>query len=299
MRFKGLDLNLLLALDVMLDERSVTRAALRLNLSQPAMSAALARLREYFGDSLLVAQGKRMIPTAEALALQAELKPILGDIAELIARSTVFDPAHSDRVFRIAVSDYLVAVLFPKLMPILEREAPRVRLDLVAPSQEAQTELERGELDLLLTPEEHCVPGHPTELLFEERHVVVGWSGNPILANSLTEADFFSAGHVAVRVGQVNRASFAESHMDSFPQRRRIEVTASLFTTVPDLLVGTSRIAVMHERLAILFADRLPIVWQEMPFAFPIMREMCQTNRARLGDQGLGWLKSCLRGAGN
>jgi LysR family nod box-dependent transcriptional activator len=284
------------ALDALLEECGVSRAAQRLNLSQPALSASLARLRDFFGDPLLVSQGRRMIPTAEARSIQIELKPILGNIEELIARSTVFDPATSDRVFRISASDYLVAVLFPKLVPALESDAPHVGLDLIAPSQEAQTALERGELDLLLTPEEHCVSGHPAELLFEERHVVVGWKGNPVLAKPMSEVEFFAAGHVAVRIGQVNRASFAETHLDGLGQRR-IEIVASSFTTVPDLLIGTSRLAVMHERLARLTAERLPIAWQDLPFPFPAMREMVQFNRTRGEDAGLAWLIGKLRDA--
>jgi DNA-binding transcriptional LysR family regulator len=290
MRFKGLDLNLLPALDVLLDERSVSRAAQRLNLSQPALSASLAKLRSYFGDPLLVSQGRRMIPTAEARAIQRELGPILANIEELIARSTAFDPATSDRIFRISASDYLVAVLFPRLIRALEREAPFIGLDLLAPSQDAQTALERGDLDLLLTPEEHCVAGHPATLLFEERHVVAGWKGNPMLAKPISEAEFFAAEHVAVRIGQVNRASVAESHLESLADDRRIKIVAASFTTVPDLLVGTHRLAVMHERLARLTAERLPIAWQDLSFPFPAMREMIQFNRTRSEDAGLRWL---------
>ena len=297
MRFNGLDLNLLHALDVLLDERSVSRAAERLNLSQPAASAALARLRDYFGDPLLVPQGRRMIPSAEALAMRHELKAVLGAVSELVVRSTSFDPASSERVFRACTSDYLVAVLFARLVPELSRAAPSVGFDLIPPSEDARTALDRGELDLLLTPEEHCVPGHPTRLLFAERHVVVGWKENPLLASRLTEQAFFSAGHVAVRVGQVNRASFAESQMDLLPRKRKIEITAASFTTVPDLLVGTDRLTVMHERLARVMAGRVPIAWQELPFSFPEMREMIQFNRTRAKDRGLAWLVGQLQKA--
>lgn len=297
MRFKGLDLNLLLALDVLLEERSVTRAAGRLNLSQPAVSAALSRLRDFFGDALLVPQGRRMIPTPEALALQPELKAVLGSVEELIARSTKFDPATSDRMFRICASDYLVTVLFPRLLPELQRVAPAVRLDIVPPSQEAQTALERGEIDLLLTPEEHCVPGHPAELLFAEQHVVAGWDANPLLAAALTADQFFAAGHVAVRVGQINRASFAETQLESMGRSRRIELTVASFTNVPDLLVGTHRLAVMHRLLARVVAQRLPIAWQDMPFPFPAMRQMIQRNRTMRDDAGLAWLVRQLQAA--
>ena len=290
MRFNGLDLNLLHALDVLLDERSVSRAAERLNLSQPAVSAALARLRDYFGDPLLVPQGRRMVPSAEALVMQGELKQVLSAVSELVVRSTAFDPASSQRVFRVCVSDYLVAVLFARLVPELSGTAPSIGFDLIPPSEDARTALDRGEIDLLLTPEEHCVPGHPTELLFEERHVVAGWRDNPLLASRMSEEEFFSAGQIAVQVGQVNRASFAESQLDLLPCKRKIEITAASFTTVPDLLVGTGRLAVMHERLAMVMAERVPIAWQELPFAFPEMREMVQFNRTRADDRGLAWL---------
>jgi DNA-binding transcriptional LysR family regulator len=300
MRFKGLDLNLLVALDILLEERSVSRAAARLNLSQPALSAALARLRAYFGDPLLVPQGRRMIPTAEACSIQRGLGAILGSIQELIVRSTLFDPAKSDRVFRISASDYLVAVLFPQLISRLDQEAPQIGLDLMPPSEEAQSALERGDLDLLLTPAQHCVPGHPASLLFEERHVVAGWRGNPLLARPISQEEFFTAGHVAVRIGQTNRASFAESQLEALERKRRIEITAASFTTVPDLLGGTRRLAVMHERLARLMARRLPIAWQELPFDFPVMREMIQFNSARSDDKGLQWLSSrILQAAGD
>ena len=296
MRFNGLDLNLLVALAVLLEERSVSRAAERLHLSQPAVSAALARLRTYFGDPLLVPQGRRMVPSAEALAMRRELEAILDSVSNLVVRSAGFDPTTSRRTFRICASDYLLAVLFPKLIPELARLAPAVGLELMPPSDEARVALDRGELDLLLTPEEHCVPGHPTKLLFEERHVVAGWECNRLLRTPLTEKAFFAAGHIAVRVGQTTRASFAESKLDALPRQRRIEVTAASFTSVPDLLVGTDRLAVMHERLARLMAERMPIAWQALPFAFPAMREMIQFNRTRGSDRGLMWLIDRIEG---
>lgn len=297
MRFKGLDLNLLIALDALLEECSVSRASERLNLSQPALSASLARLRAFFGDPLLVPQGRRMIPTAEALAMQVEIKGILNDVDGLIARSTTFDPATSSRTFRICASDYLIAVLFPQFVIVLARLAPFINIDLIPPSADAQMALERGEIDLLLTPEEHCVPGHPAEILFQERHVVAGWKENPLLASPLTEMAFFAAGHVSVQVGGANRASFAESQLARLSSRRRIEITLASFTAVPDLLVGTMRLAVMHERLARVIAERLPIGWQDLPFNFPKMNEMMQFNKARRDDQGLEWLILQLKSA--
>src|SRR5512139_3494743 len=126
MRFKGLDLNLLAALDVLIEERSVSRAAERLHLSQPSVSAALARLRDYFNDPLLEIQGKRMVPTARALQLVPMLKELLADVETMIMQARQFEPETSNRWFRICVSDYLATVLIARLVTSLQREAPGI-----------------------------------------------------------------------------------------------------------------------------------------------------------------------------
>ena len=199
MRLKGLDLNLLVALDILLDERSVSRAAERLHVSQPAASAALGRLRDYFKDELLVLHGKRMIPTSYAGSLRPEVKRILADIDGMILMSAEFDPQRSERVFRFMASDYITTVLLIPLASELERLAPGVRLDARLPDDAIQLEFERGEVDAMLVPEEFTLRQHPSEMLFEEPHVVVGWKENPIFAGPLGEDEFFEAAHVGVR----------------------------------------------------------------------------------------------------
>jgi LysR family transcriptional regulator, nod-box dependent transcriptional activator len=297
MRFKGLDLNLLVALDVLLEERSVSRAAERLHLSQPSASAALARLREYFNDPLLESQGKRMIPTAFALRLRPLLADVLGDVDRMLGQARRFEPATSTRWFRIAVSDYLVAVLFPRLVRLVQEQAPDVRLDLQAPTDSTLELIERGEIDMLLTPQEHCARDHPMELLFEERFVVAGWDGNPVFDGPMTEDLFYAAGHVVTAMGQVDRASFGDDRLHARGRERRVEIVAFSFTQVPDLLVGTRRLSLMHERLARSMAERYPIRFCNPPFDFPAMREMAQFHRSRAADPGLQWLLARLREA--
>lgn len=295
MRFQGLDLNLLVALDVLIEERSVSRAAERLHLSQPAMSAALRRLRGYFNDPILAAHGKKMIPTPHALRLRGALRALLTDVERMVSLSTQFDPATSQRRFRIGTSDYLSIVLFTRLVPELERIAPGVTLELVQPSDGMMALLDQGEFDLIITPTEHVSPDHPTELLFEERHVVAGWAGNPLVQSPLSEEDFLAAGHVAVEIGRLRPTSFAEKFLREQGKERRIEVLVSSFAVAPEMLVNTRRLAVMHERLAQAYAERIAISFVEMPFAFPIMREMLQYNRTRSEDTGLRWLMDLIK----
>lgn len=297
MRFKGLDLNLLVTLDVLLDENSVSRAAERLHLSQPSVSAALARLREYFNDPLLEPQGKRMVPTPQALQLRPVLTELLGNVDRMIVQARQFHPLTSDRWFRICLSDYLSAVLFPRLNALLQRQAPRVRLDLQPPSALAQALLEQGEVDVLLTPQEHCLRDHPSELLFEESYVVAGSADNPMLRNPITEEDFYAAGHVAVGIGTGERASFAEDSLLARGRERNVEILAFSFTQVPGLLKGTARLTLMQQRLALALSARHELAWQPVPFDFPVMREMIQYHRSRASDPSLGWLIARIREA--
>jgi glyoxylase-like metal-dependent hydrolase (beta-lactamase superfamily II) len=127
MRFKGLDLNLLVALDTLVETRSVSRSAERMNLSQPAMSSALGRLRDYFKDDILVSHGKRMHPTAYAESLLPQVREALRGIEALIGTSTQFDPATSPRTFRLIASDYITAALVVPLVARLSEVAPNVR----------------------------------------------------------------------------------------------------------------------------------------------------------------------------
>jgi DNA-binding transcriptional LysR family regulator len=182
MRFKGLDLNLLAAFDVLLESRSVSAAARQMNLSQPAMSAALTRLRDYFADDLLVAQGKRMYPTAFAEALVPQVRETLRTVEAMLATTSRFDPAATQRTFRLVASDYVVTAVLAPVLQALPRLAPGLRIELVLPSDAAQSDLRDGRADLLIAPEQFILSDHPSELLCEERHVVVGWADNPAFA---------------------------------------------------------------------------------------------------------------------
>jgi DNA-binding transcriptional LysR family regulator len=292
-RLDKFDLNLLVAFEVLLEERNVTRAARRLNVTQSAMSASLKRLRESFQDDLLVLHGKKMIPTQHALNLAPEVSSALMRLKSLIATSTRFDPATSRRRFRISASDYLTTVLIGRLIELLQVEAPGIRLNLSLPSSQSNARLEAGEIDLLLTPDEFMTSDHPRELLFEERHVIVGWRQNPVMRAPITQATFLDCGHVTVRIS--NQDTFIEAILLKLFPERRIEVSAQSFIQVPWLLRGTNRLSVMHERLAKVTAPMFDLVIAEPPFPLPIMREMMQSHIARSNDEGLVWLRERIR----
>lgn len=293
MRLDRFDLNLLVALDTLVEERSVTAAAHRLHLTQSAMSGALARLRLAFDDPLLVRHGRGMVPTPAALALAPRVKDMLGRLRQLIEPEQPFDPATSARTFRIVASDYISTVLLAPQIRRLEAQAPQVQVEITLPSESAARMLSNGELDLLLTPEEFVERDHPSVLLFEERHVVVGCAANEALRDGVTQAQFASASHVAVRID--GRNTYIENELARLGVARRIEVYAPSFMQVPWLIPGTRRIALMHERLARLVSPLLGLVICEPPVHLPAMREMMQFHSARRDDQGLQWLMDELR----
>ena len=297
MRYKGFDLNLLAALDILVEERSVSRAAEKMNMSQPAMSAALGRLRAYFDDPILGAHGKRMIPTAHALTLQPMLRDVLTSVEALLSVPAAFDPASSQRHFRIGASDYMATIVFNDLIARLQQAAPGVTLEIVPPFDGQMAMLDQGTLDVLLTPVEYCSPDHPTEHLFDESYVVLGCGDNPLLDRPMSEQDFFGTGHVVVEIGRSNRTSFAETNLRAFGARRRIEVIVASFLVARDLVINTNRLTVMQRRLAVAFSQRMNVRYADMPFAFPIMREMVQFNRTREADTGLRWMIDEIKNA--
>ena len=179
------------------------------------------------------------------------------------------------------------------LLDVLQREAPRITLDISLPDQDVAEHLINGELDLLLSPEEFVHPDHPRDLLFEERFVVVGWSGNPVMQKPLTIDGFFDSGHVAVQIG--HRNTFIEQALEAHVQKRRIEITAPSFIQAPWLIPGTMRLSLMHERLAKIVAPAASLVIAEPPIELPVMEEMMQFHASRTADEALIWLRGKLK----
>lgn len=294
MRFKGLDLNLLVAFDALLAERSVTAAAERLHLSQPAVSAALSRLREVFEDEILVTHGKRMVPTALAMRLHSDIVEVLEKIDRTLLQPKTFDPASSQRNFVIAASDYIVVVLLAPLLCALEKEAPGIKLRIVTLNQEARAGLRSGDTDLMIAPPRFLINDHPSQGLFHDSYVVIGWNNNPAMAEAITTDVFLAHGQVTVEFGATREMVSTEQMLARQFPKRRIEVVAPSFTQVAPLVVGTRRMGIIHRRLAEVQATYLPISLAPSPFPFSPEEERLQWHDTREHDAGLTWLRQRL-----
>ena len=290
MRFGRLDLNLLVALDALLTERSVSLAADKLFLSQSATSSALGRLRDYFGDDLLVVKGRSMVLTARAEELIDPVRAVLEQIRTTVAVAVPFDPATSDRQLRIMASDYSTQVLLAEALARLETEAPQMRFEIQPMSDHPIEAIERAQIDLLLTIDIAISSDHPSQILFEDDYVVVGWAENPAMQAPMSRETYFALGHITARFGKLRVPAFDDWFVRRQKQQRRIEVVAPTFLSLPGLVVNTSRIATMHRRMAEMVVRNMPLVMHEMPFDIPPIREALQWNIANNNDQPLRWV---------
>ncbi len=292
MRFNHLDLNLLVALDVLLEEQNITRAAERLHMTQSATSGVLGRLRLYFEDELLAQVGRKMQPTPYARELAAPVRQVLLTIQSSITAKPVFDPATSKRHFRLITSDYLISVLFARVIQKISLEAPHITFELLGPGDTSTEMLMRGEADMMIVPEHYLIEGHPSQLLFEEEHVCVVWDGNTLVGDSISLDQYIEMGHVSVIFGRNRQLSVEEWLMSQYGFTRRMEVVTHDFNTLPQLIVGTQRVATMLQRMARLYANYLPLRIVQPPVKIPVMREFMLWHRTMEGDPMHRWLRA-------
>lgn len=289
-----LDLNLLTALEALLAERNVTRAARRLNLSQSALSAQLARLRVLLGDPLLLPAQRGMIPTQRALDLQEPLHRALEQVRAVVAVGTAFDPASSALTVSIAATDYIqYAVLMP-LVAALTHEAPGMRLAFrVLDGAALPSQMERGEVDMaLMTPD--TVPDHlRLRPLFEERYVAVVRHGHPGVGAVLDLENFCALGHILVSPDGGGFSGATDAALAAHGRARRVAVSAASFLIVPEMVERSDLIAMVPERLVRDRGDRLRVLEPPLPVpGFAIALAWHDRSNAHPAQR---WLRSRLQ----
>ncbi|SPP97952.1 MULTISPECIES: transcriptional regulator NodD1 [Bradyrhizobium] len=294
MRFKGLDLNLLVALDALMTERNLTAAARKIHLSQPAMSAAIARLRSYFRDELFTMRGRELVPTPGAEALAGPVREALLHIQLSIISRDAFDPTQSSRRFRFILSDFMTIVFFRKIVDRIAQEAPAVRFELLPFSDEPDELLRRGEVDFLILPELFMSSAHPKATLFDETLVCVGCRANKQLSRQLTFEKYISMGHVAAKFGRALRPNLEEWFLLEHGVKRRIEIVVQGFSLIPPILLDTGRIGTMPLRLAKHFEKRMPLRIVEPPLPLPAFTEAVQWPAFHNTDPASIWMRRIL-----
>jgi len=294
MRYKKLDLNLLVALHALLTTASVSQAAAALHVTQPAMSASLARLREFFEDPLLVPAGRKLVLTPLATALAESTRETMEHIDETMSRRPRFDPSSARRTFVVAASDYSSQIILQPLVALMAGEAPGISLEIISAIPGAVNEqLKRREIDFALLPEEMLLADQPKEVVLREDYCCVVWKGNRQFQRRLSLQQFLDAAHVITRYGIERRSGFVHATLERHGVRRA-EITCSSPLLVCPLVVGTNRVATIMRRLAVAQSRHLPIRLLEAPAELGTLAIALQWHQSRELDSGSIWFRQAL-----
>ncbi|MEM1198927.1 MAG: LysR family transcriptional regulator [Pseudomonadota bacterium] len=260
-----IDLNLLVALEVLLEERHVSKSAARLGLSQPAMSRTLGRLRAVFDDPLIVRTQSGYEPTARAEKLENSLKAVLGEIRGVFA-SAEFDPATAEDTFRLSTLDYSELVIFPEFMSRLRKAAPGVKVDVQQRSIFSINDIEAGTTDMSIGVMPKNLPKHcRAEKLFEDDYVCVMHADHPLASRALTLEGYLAFPHSTIDTGK-SAGSAVDDALARVGAERRVlkrspHFIASLFSLGKSDLLQT-----VPRRLASPLLAPANLVLNELPF---------------------------------
>lgn len=279
MQLNRIDMNLLVYLDVLLRERSVTRAADQLGISQPAMSNGLRRLRALFDDPLLIRTSEGMTPTERARQLEPTLRSVLQDIERAVRPRSDFDAAASGRVFRIMVSDYAESTLIPPLLRRLREVAPRVILDLMTPSDVSFFDVEQGKVDLVINRFDSIPQSFHQTRVWQDDFCCMLSRDNPILDN-FSLKKYLEAQHVwvsktgfGVSVGvdpsDVQRLGWVDEVLGQLGKKRRITVFTRHYQAAMLLSEQNDLVLTVPSRAALLQAENPRLVVKAPPFEIP------------------------------
>jgi DNA-binding transcriptional LysR family regulator len=297
LNLRNVDLNLLVVLDALLNERNVSRAGERIGLSQPAMSAALGRLREIFRDPLLVRVGRELALTRNAEELIVPLREALDRIEVTLRQTAQFDPRVDVRTFSISASDYAVFVLLAPFVRTVASEAPHVTIHLLPRSRDATRVLQSNQADLLIEPSELMGETEfPSSPLMSDRWLCAVDADNPLMPGGrMTKAQFLRLPHLVYGIGADRQLNLADQYLEQTGVERRIDVTVESFLLVPFLIQGTELVSHVLERAARRLAATTNIRLLESPFDLPDIHEAMYWHPRHTTDPGHRWLRERLK----
>lgn len=296
MNLRSVDLNLLVALDALLTEMHVTRAAERVGLSRPAMSNPLSRLRHVFKDELLVRTSAGMQATPRAIELREPIRRILRAVERVFDSEGDFNPLSSTRTFTVRMSDVLGEMLLPQLYVVIEHVAPCIQLDIIhMPPQRTIEALEKDEIDIAVSMGlVHSSSIHSTTLM-ADRMVCVMRAGHPASHEELTLERFLAEKHLKVSMSPTDMR-FVDDVLVKQGLSRRVALNVPHWMLVPRVLEHSNMIAVMPRRFAQTTVGSGLCV-RELPLSSPPFDWSAYWHRRHQGDQAIAWLVDRLREA--
>jgi len=301
LHFNRFDLNLLVALDALLQEKNVTRAAEKLFISQPAMSGSLQRLRERLDDPLLVRVGRVMELTPKAKALIKPVREILLLVQNTIDVEPVFNASTARRAFTVVMSDFVAVLLMPRVMRRLMREAPGIRLHIEPITSRAQDQLKTGDVDLVvrakIAPNEELTldEGLESQFLFNDTWVCAADAHHPTLGDTLSLEEYLELPHVSLNLGKtiltVESVALTQLSLDI-----DIVATAQNFATLTFMLPDTSLLTLISRSMAARMSENIPLKVFKPPFELPPLEEMMIWHNRDSEDAGHVWLRQLFLG---
>ncbi|WP_416468353.1 LysR family transcriptional regulator [Pseudomonas sp. LFS044] len=289
---RKLDLNLLRALDALLDERSVTRAADRLALTQPAVTGMLNRLRESFNDPLFVRAQRGIVPTLRAEQLALPIKQLLADVAGML-QPQAFDPQTAELTIKLASTDYALRAIVVPFLSALRERASNIRISVLPiDDQTLQLQLERGDVDLALVANGAAAPDLYVKPLFDESYVCVMRADHPDSKSSqISLTRFCALDHVLVSPSGGGFHGVTDEALRKIGKSRRVTVSVTSFLVLPEILMASDLIAVVPRRLAIR-TPGLTIV--EPPVKIPGFCKMVAWHERTHRDAGHRWIRTLM-----
>ena len=290
------DLNLLVAFDALMREQHVTRAGLRIGLSQPAMSNALGRLRELFGDPLLVRVPSGMQPTPRARALTEPVRDALAQLASALSPLATFDPGAGSRVFRIGTVDYLTSTLISALLARLRIDGIEVGLRVLSATRlTAPSMLDDESIELAIGAFYPDSARFVREVIFEEGFCCFVWRDNPAVSEGLSLAQYIASPHLLVSMDGSD-SGWVDSELGRLGLSRRVVATVPHFVAAAAVLVGSEMIATLPRSMARMFESLgVPLRAFEPPLTLPTFSVTQVWHRVRHEDPGLVWLRGLIR----
>jgi len=287
---RSLDIAMLRTFDALMLEKNVSRAAARLFLSQPAVSASLNRLREVFADPLFTRTSRGVVPTERALALAPQVRQVLEGVAALLEADQAFDPARSSRIFRVAGSDHASRMLLPALSQTLVALGSDIRIVWVPPGTWSLAEhLHKGELDLAVIARIQAPREIETQVLYEDSYVYVMRKDHPLAGEPVTLDSFCEIPQIFLGYGTSMLDDLIDEMLAKAGRQRLAQIAVTSFGQIVHQLRHSDHAAVLGGRVARQFADELHI--QPLPFVLPGYQSLLCWDARSANDGGVQWLK--------
>ncbi len=273
MHLENFDLNLMVAIEALLRQRSVTRAAKELHITQSAMSSALKRARLHFEDEILYYDGQMMMPTPFGRSLEQQIPDMVSRLRAVSRMRPQSDLAGLTRRFSIIASDYIAAVYVSALVKELASVAPNISVSVLPFTREAVNQFRRGAIEFLIGPEFALHTSFDARPLFTDRFKSVLWDQNPILTEGFTEERFFASRLVVTNFFLDDGKSHFERWLGD--QDKEVKIAAALpsFVVLPHFVSGTMNVATIHNRLVPQLSGLPDLVFCDPPVDVPVLQE--------------------------